>query len=237
VSVISADMESKQSTAFKLLMGQREQGKEPLLKHMEPLPEATHLGKTLTNGLRNYAVQLEGYRSPLALLGALADDPDVGERMQKLVPAEIRRAKDKQDPRVVMTVSAQAVIDVLHAVQSAVVTEIPERRRLWDSNTEETLLEPVCVKRISQRNFAVLDQKQGKILQSDWHSPCNVSVIASGLSSPTGLASHNSVIFVSDTGRNRLVYLDTGSVSRSLELRMCVCRRQRCCEPGQNGDC
>src|SRR5690348_11150349 len=92
---------------------------------------------------------------------------------------------------------------------------IPSPYKQDPVNTDGVVTTPVAVCPGDWGEFFVLDREPCALLRCTFHNPVQVVVLTSGeFRSPNSIAFADGVVFVADTGNNRVVYVDIGGNTR-----------------------
>ena len=173
-----------------------------------PLPEATHVAKCMKGSLANWFLFKAGERFNLSNLRVLYNDPDHQlRRMRAVTTLSAVRNRDRMSVPDLLIINKESVRAVLREVKHIVQTLIPEPFRLYKGNTRGVLSHPTGLCIAPQGKLLICDHSKSKLFQGRLHYPVDVSELGSNLKNPNGVAYLNSVVYVADTGNNRVAFL------------------------------
>ena len=183
------------------------------VKFLKPIPEAVHLGKCLKSSFANWFLFLNGERFNLSNLRVLYNDEDdhIRRRMRKEVTLSAIRNRDRMSVESLLLIAKPSVRDVIREVPLLVQTIIPETFRLYKGNSKGVIENPTGVCVGDHGSLFITDNKKSRLFLARLHYPVDVTEISKSLKHPNGVAYSNGIVFVADTGNERVVYKAIGS--------------------------
>ena len=210
----SADCEENNKQAMLKLVQEKTGGKlPPELQFIFPMPEATHVAKCLKGSLSNWFLYKGGERFNLSNLRTLYNDPNptIKEKMRSAVTLTAVRNRDRMSVPDLLTINKESVRMLLASVSRITQTLIPEPYRLYKGNARGVLDHPTGLCIAPEGKLFVADNSKSRVFQGRLHYPVDVSEINGSLKNPQGLAYLNNVLYVADTGNERVAYLPLSS--------------------------
>ena len=192
--------------------GTNDQIKEQV-KFLKPIPEAVHLGKCLKSSFANWFLFMNGERFNLSNLRVLYndEDDDIRGRMRKEVTLSAIRNRDRMSVESMLLIAKPSVRDVIREVPLLVQTIIPETFRLYKGNSKGLIANPTGVCVGDHGSLFITDNKKSSLFLARLHYPVDVTEISKALKHPNGVAYSSGIVFVADTGNERVAYKATGS--------------------------
>lgn len=183
------------------------------VKFLKPIPEAVHLGKCLKSSFANWFLFMNGERFNLSNLRVLYDDDDddIRGRMRKEVTLSAIRNRDRMSVESMLLIAKPSVRDVIREVPLLVQTIIPETFRLYKGNSKGLIANPTGVCVGDHGSLFITDNKKSSLFLARLHYPVDVTEISKALKHPNGVAYSSGIVFVADTGNERVAYKATGS--------------------------
>ena len=183
------------------------------VKFLKPIPEAVHLGKCLKSSFANWVLFLNGERFNLSNLRVLYndEDDDIRRRMRKEVTLSAVRNRDRMSVESMLLIAKPSVRDVIRKVPLLVQTIIPETFRLYKGNCKGLLENPTGVCVGDHGSLFITDNKKSRLFLARLHYPVDVTEVSKALKHPNGVAYTSGIVFVADTGNERVVYKAIGS--------------------------
>ena len=182
-------------------------------KFLKPIPEAVHLGKCLKSSFANWFLFLNGERFNLSNLRVLYNDEDdaIRRRMRKEVTLSAVRNRDRMSVESMLLVAKPSVRDVIREVPLLVQTIIPETFRLYKGNPKGLIESPTGVCVGDHGSLFITDNKKSRLFLARLHYPVDVTEVSRSLKHPNGVAYTSGIVFVADTGNERVAYKAIGS--------------------------
>ena len=183
------------------------------VKFLKPIPEAVHLGKCLKSSFANWFLFMNGERFNLSNLRVLYndEDDDIRGRMRKEVTLSAIRNRDRMSVESMLLIAKPSVRDVIREVPLLVQTIIPETFRLYKGNSKGLIANPTGVCVGDHGSLFITDNKKSSLFLARLHYPVDVTEISKALKHPNGVAYSSGIVFVADTGNERVAYKATGS--------------------------
>ncbi len=210
IPVWTADCEESNKQAMVKLLEMKEKGTATAeLQLLVPLPEATHVAKCLKGSFANWFLFKAGERFNLSNLRVLYNDPDhqLRKRMRAATILSAVRNRDRMSVPDLLIINKESVRAILREVKHTVQTLIPEPFRLYKGNARGVLSHPTGLCIAPQGKLLICDHSKSRLFQGRLHYPVDVSELSSNLKNPNGVACLNSVVYVADTGNNRVAFL------------------------------
>ena len=142
------------------------------------LPDAVHVGKSLTRSFANWMLLLDEERACLSMLHTIRDsDPE----LKKLLPRDSVLNKDRMDINCILRLSKEAVLAPLRTVDRVVHSVLLDSYKISDTNKVGLYPHPVPICPSEQGKLLVLDyaplKNLTRLLEVRFHVPADVKVV------------------------------------------------------------
>ncbi|CAC5423651.1 unnamed protein product [Mytilus coruscus] len=146
----------------------------------------------------------------------------MGNVFRENISLDSVQRKDRQATAAIAETSSEKVLDCLHNSDNDVVvcTAVPEKYRKCDDNHPSILKEPVDICLSDDPSVLYVADRVGVIY------PAEVKQLAKGLSTPSSIMNLDGILFVCESGKNKIVYIDHKDtlkldISKSTKRNLC----------------
>ena len=209
VLVWTADCEESNKQAMEKIISLSKKGEiEEKLKYLRPLPESVHLAKCFKSAFANWFLFYKGERFNLSNLRVLFNDADenIKRQMRQAVTLSAIRNRDRMSVEGMLVIAKPSVRNIICKIPRLVQTVIPEPFRLYKGNSKGVLEHPTGICVAYHGSLFVTDNRKSRLFLARLHYPVDVTEVSKSLRNPNGVTFVDGIVFVADTGNERLAY-------------------------------
>ena len=178
-------------------------------RNLSPCPESVHVGKCLKSSFANWFLYKSGERFNLSNIRVLFNDknPEVKKNVRAAITFSAVHNRDRMSVEDLLLLLQPELQESIKKVSRIVQTIVPEQFRLYKGNSSGVLKHPVGVCIASHGMILVTDKSQSHLFSVRLHYPCDVREVSKSLQSPHDVVYASGVVYVADTGNQRIAYM------------------------------